>query len=215
MFMYICTYLPFSLLFVVSFVRYSLIFQVEMLYQRYFLRMNQSTTTHVLLLLLALIVALTSAHILFCTEQMKRYLTTNVTEFQSQPSENLHTSVFSAEAALYQLPLPPTPDIPQQAAINYTNHQKNENLPANYQQRQVADNLSSPMKTLQSQRLRNVNLIHELPSAANSLHSAQQQYQQYRELYSPLLLPGDSWERRKRNKQIHGPAHKHRCKRLR
>uniref|UniRef100_A0A1A9UIG2 adenylate cyclase n=1 Tax=Glossina austeni TaxID=7395 RepID=A0A1A9UIG2_GLOAU len=182
---------------------------VEMLYQRYFLRMNQSTTTHVLLLLLALIVALTSAHILFCTEQMKRYLTTNVTEFQSQPTENLHTSVVSAEAALYQLPLPP-----QQAAANYTNHQKNENLPENYQQRQVTDNLSSPMKTLQSQRLRNVNLIHELPSAANSLHSAQQQYRQYRELYSPLLSPGDSWERRKRNKQIHRPAHKHRCKRL-
>ncbi|KAL9907889.1 uncharacterized protein ACN427_003810 isoform 2-T5 [Glossina fuscipes fuscipes] len=190
--------------------------QVEMLYQRYFLRMNQSTTTHVLLLLLALIVALTSAHILFCTVQMKRYLTTNVTEFQSQPTDNLHTSVVSAEAALYQLPLPPTPDIPQQAAINYTNHQKNENLHENYQQRQVADNLSSTMKTSQSQRLRNVNLIHELPSGANSfLHSAQrQQYQQYRELYSPLLSRGDSWERRKRNKQLHGPSRKHRCKRL-
>uniref|UniRef100_A0A1B0A6Z0 adenylate cyclase n=1 Tax=Glossina pallidipes TaxID=7398 RepID=A0A1B0A6Z0_GLOPL len=188
---------------------------VEMLYQRYFLRMNQSTTTHVLLLLLALIVALTSAHILFCTEQMKHYLTTNVTEFQSQPTENLHTSAVKAEAALYQLPLPPpTTDVSQQAAINYTNHQKNENLPENYQLRQVADNLSSPMKTLQSQHLRNVNLIHELPSAANSLHSARQQYQQYRELYSPMLSPGDSWERRKRNKQTHGPAHKHRCKRL-
>ncbi|XP_053957170.1 uncharacterized protein LOC128862519 [Anastrepha ludens] len=41
--------------------------QVEMLYQRYFLRMNQSNTTHILALLLALIVALSSAQIVFTT----------------------------------------------------------------------------------------------------------------------------------------------------
>ncbi|XP_075163091.1 uncharacterized protein LOC142235716 [Haematobia irritans] len=49
--------------------------QVEMLYQRYFLRMNQSNTTHVLLLLLALILALSSAHIVFKTVQVRRNLT--------------------------------------------------------------------------------------------------------------------------------------------
>lgn len=40
-------------------------FQVEMLYQRYFLRMNQNTTNHILGLLLALILALTVIHIIF------------------------------------------------------------------------------------------------------------------------------------------------------
>uniref|UniRef100_A0A1A9W399 adenylate cyclase n=1 Tax=Glossina brevipalpis TaxID=37001 RepID=A0A1A9W399_9MUSC len=190
--------------------------QVEMLYQRYFLRMNQSTTTHVLLLLLALIVALTSAHILFCTAQLKRYLTTNVTEFQSQPTENLLTSVVS-EATLYQLQLPPTP-VPQQPTLNYTNHQKEENPHETYQHRQVTGDLSSTMKTLQPQRLRNANLIHELPSGGKTLHSAQQHYQQYHNIewqqsYA-LLSAGDSWERRKRNKQLYGRSHKHRCKRL-
>lgn len=39
--------------------------QVEMLYQRYFLRMNQSNTTHILSLLLALVVSLAAIHIIF------------------------------------------------------------------------------------------------------------------------------------------------------
>lgn len=52
------------------------IFQVEMLYQRYFLRMNQSNTTHILVLLLALILALSSAHIVFTTIQVKRNFST-------------------------------------------------------------------------------------------------------------------------------------------
>ncbi|XP_065361841.1 uncharacterized protein LOC135955418 [Calliphora vicina] len=50
--------------------------QVEMLYQRYFLRMNQSNTTHILVLLLALILALSSAHIVFTTMQVKRNFST-------------------------------------------------------------------------------------------------------------------------------------------
>nr|XP_036228094.1 uncharacterized protein LOC106620232 [Bactrocera oleae] len=49
--------------------------QVEMLYQRYFLRMNQSNTTHILALLLALIVALSSAQIAFTTLQLRRSTT--------------------------------------------------------------------------------------------------------------------------------------------
>ena len=40
-------------------------FQVEMLYQRYFLRMNQSNTTHILSLLLVLILSLAAVHIIF------------------------------------------------------------------------------------------------------------------------------------------------------
>lgn len=40
-------------------------FQVEMLYQRYFLRMNQSNTTHILSLLLALVLTLVAVHIFF------------------------------------------------------------------------------------------------------------------------------------------------------
>ncbi|KAJ6635699.1 Adenylate cyclase type 6, partial [Pseudolycoriella hygida] len=39
--------------------------QVEMLYQRYFLRMNQSNTTHILSLLLALVISLAAIHIIF------------------------------------------------------------------------------------------------------------------------------------------------------
>ncbi|GAB0092923.1 Adenylate cyclase [Sergentomyia squamirostris] len=39
--------------------------QVEMLYQRYFLRMNQSNTTHIVSLLLALVLILSVIHILF------------------------------------------------------------------------------------------------------------------------------------------------------
>lgn len=39
--------------------------QVEMLYQRYFLRMNQNNTTHIVSLLLALVLLLASIHIIF------------------------------------------------------------------------------------------------------------------------------------------------------
>ncbi|XP_022227289.2 adenylate cyclase type 5 [Drosophila obscura] len=46
--------------------------QVEMLYQRYFLRMNQSNTTHILALLLVLILALSGTHIVFTTLQLCR-----------------------------------------------------------------------------------------------------------------------------------------------
>lgn len=52
-----------------------------MLYQRYFLRMNQSNTTHILVLLLALILALSSAHIVFKTMQVKRAIETAATNF--------------------------------------------------------------------------------------------------------------------------------------
>ncbi|XP_037721480.1 adenylate cyclase type 5 isoform X2 [Drosophila subpulchrella] len=45
--------------------------QVEMLYQRYFLRMNQSNTTHILALLLALILALSCTHLVFTTLQLR------------------------------------------------------------------------------------------------------------------------------------------------
>ncbi|KAH8260653.1 hypothetical protein KR038_011220 [Drosophila bunnanda] len=46
--------------------------QVEMLYQRYFLRMNQSNTTHILALLLALVLALSCTHLVFTTLQLRR-----------------------------------------------------------------------------------------------------------------------------------------------
>ncbi|KAH8286908.1 hypothetical protein KR018_009039, partial [Drosophila ironensis] len=46
--------------------------QVEMLYQRYFLRMNQSNTTHILALLLALILALSCTQLVFTTLQLQR-----------------------------------------------------------------------------------------------------------------------------------------------
>ncbi|XP_017080398.1 adenylate cyclase type 5 [Drosophila eugracilis] len=49
--------------------------QVEMLYQRYFLRMNQSNTTHILALLLALILALSCTHLVFTTMQLRRHAT--------------------------------------------------------------------------------------------------------------------------------------------
>lgn len=43
-----------------------------MLYQRYFLRMNQSNTTHILALLLALVLALSCTHLAFTTLQLRR-----------------------------------------------------------------------------------------------------------------------------------------------
>ncbi|CAD7082581.1 unnamed protein product [Hermetia illucens] len=46
--------------------------QVEMLYQRYFLRMNQSNTTHILALLLVLVLALGTVHIAFNTINIQR-----------------------------------------------------------------------------------------------------------------------------------------------
>lgn len=51
--------------------------QVEMLYQRYFLRMNQSNTTHILTLLLALILALSCTQIVFTTLQLRRSQSTD------------------------------------------------------------------------------------------------------------------------------------------
>lgn len=45
-----------------------------MLYQRYFLRMNQSNTTHILALLLTLILALSCTHLVFTTLQLRRNL---------------------------------------------------------------------------------------------------------------------------------------------
>ncbi|XP_030561125.1 uncharacterized protein LOC115762890 [Drosophila novamexicana] len=51
--------------------------QVEMLYQRYFLRMNQSNTTHILALLLALILALSCTQIVFTTLQLRRSQSTD------------------------------------------------------------------------------------------------------------------------------------------
>ncbi|KAL7733742.1 hypothetical protein ACLKA6_011472 [Drosophila palustris] len=53
--------------------------QVEMLYQRYFLRMNQSNTTHILALLLTLILALSCTQIVFTTLQLRRNLDTSAT----------------------------------------------------------------------------------------------------------------------------------------
>ncbi|XP_049315336.1 uncharacterized protein LOC105226517 isoform X1 [Bactrocera dorsalis] len=61
--------------------------QVEMLYQRYFLRMNQSNTTHILALLLALIVALSSAQIVFTTLQLRRN-TTGTTFVRTNDTRN-------------------------------------------------------------------------------------------------------------------------------
>lgn len=48
----------------IHFQEYALHFKVEMLYQRYFLRMNQSNTTHILSLLLALVLSLAAVHII-------------------------------------------------------------------------------------------------------------------------------------------------------
>ncbi|KAH8302094.1 hypothetical protein KR044_002689 [Drosophila immigrans] len=58
--------------------------QVEMLYQRYFLRMNQSNTTHILALLLTLILALSCTHIVFTTLQLRR-------SFDAAPMQRLTT----------------------------------------------------------------------------------------------------------------------------
>ncbi|XP_073840464.1 adenylate cyclase type 6 [Musca autumnalis] len=67
--------------------------QVEMLYQRYFLRMNQSSTTHILVLLLALVLALSSAHIVFKTVQVRRNLmATNIPHIEMNNSNNISDS---------------------------------------------------------------------------------------------------------------------------
>lgn len=62
-----------------------------MLYQRYFLRMNQSNTTHILALLLTLILALSCTHLVFTTLQLRRNLdmTTTTTMTPSAAVERL------------------------------------------------------------------------------------------------------------------------------
>ncbi|XP_067645712.1 uncharacterized protein [Eurosta solidaginis] len=62
--------------------------QVEMLYQRYFLRMNQSNTTHILALLLTLVVALSSAQIVFTTLHIRH--SSVATNFQT--TNNTHNA---------------------------------------------------------------------------------------------------------------------------
>lgn len=61
-----------------------------MLYQRYFLRMNQSNTTHILALLLTLILALSCTHLVFTTLQLRRNLemttTTTTTTMMTPPA---------------------------------------------------------------------------------------------------------------------------------
>lgn len=52
-----------------------IVFQVEMLYQRYFLRMNQSNMTHVLVLLACLVFALGLLLILMLTLRSEPFLT--------------------------------------------------------------------------------------------------------------------------------------------
>ncbi|KNC26256.1 hypothetical protein FF38_01147, partial [Lucilia cuprina] len=88
--------------------------QVEMLYQRYFLRMNQSNTTHILVLLLALILALSSAHIVFTTMQVKRNFSTT---FQDDSVVNVDGSSGSNKTiimAATQLLLPGQQEIKEQ-----------------------------------------------------------------------------------------------------
>ncbi|XP_037826655.1 uncharacterized protein MAL13P1.304-like, partial [Lucilia sericata] len=88
--------------------------QVEMLYQRYFLRMNQSNTTHILVLLLALILALSSAHIVFTTMQVKRNFSTT---FQDDSVVNIGGSSGSNKTiimAATQLLLPGQQQIKEQ-----------------------------------------------------------------------------------------------------
>lgn len=57
-----------------------------MLYQRYFLRMNQSNTTHILALLLTLILALSCTHLVFTTLQLRRNLDMTTTTTMMPPA---------------------------------------------------------------------------------------------------------------------------------
>ncbi|XP_017956108.1 uncharacterized protein LOC108651148 [Drosophila navojoa] len=108
--------------------------QVEMLYQRYFLRMNQSNTTHILGLLLALILALSCTQLVYTTLQLRRSLAaphqsatglTSATirlaaqslDANATASENvthLMTATAAAAAAAPPTP-PPAPPSPQRA----------------------------------------------------------------------------------------------------
>ncbi|KAH8319317.1 hypothetical protein KR067_004024 [Drosophila pandora] len=81
--------------------------QVEMLYQRYFLRMNQSNTTHILALLLALILALSCTHLVFTTLQLQRSSTLMLELMRldtngSQTSRNLTTTTMKPPVAASQ-----------------------------------------------------------------------------------------------------------------
>ncbi|XP_068149240.1 LOW QUALITY PROTEIN: uncharacterized protein [Drosophila tropicalis] len=75
--------------------------QVEMLYQRYFLRMNQSNTTHILALLLALILALSCTHIVFTTLQLRRTFATNFAPSSSASSSTTSSSYAIKMESLY------------------------------------------------------------------------------------------------------------------
>lgn len=71
--------------------------QVEMLYQRYFLRMNQSNTTHILALLLTLILALSCTHLVFTTLQLRRNLEMTTTTTMMTPSAAVERLLLLAE----------------------------------------------------------------------------------------------------------------------
>ncbi|XP_017861187.1 PREDICTED: uncharacterized protein LOC108612728 isoform X3 [Drosophila arizonae] len=110
--------------------------QVEMLYQRYFLRMNQSNTTHILGLLLTLILALSCTQLVYTTMQLRRSLATpnhpatgltsatirlaaQSLDANATASENV-THLMTATAAAAAAPLaqptpPPAPPSPQRA----------------------------------------------------------------------------------------------------
>ncbi|XP_023178612.2 adenylate cyclase type 6 isoform X2 [Drosophila hydei] len=103
--------------------------QVEMLYQRYFLRMNQSNTTHILGLLLTLILALSCTQLVYTTLQLRRSqpatgLTSATIRLAAQQldsnatnSENVtHFMTATATAAPAAPPTaPPSPPSPQPA----------------------------------------------------------------------------------------------------
>lgn len=112
--------------------------QVEMLYQRYFLRMNQSNTTHILGLLLTLILALSCTQLVYTTMQLRRSLATpNLTsatirlaaqslDANATASENvthLMTATAAAAAPLAQPTPPPAPPSPQRAKQMSHHHQ--------------------------------------------------------------------------------------------
>lgn len=71
--------------------------QVEMLYQRYFLRMNQSNTTHILALLLTLILALSCTHLVFTTLQLRRNLDMTTTTTTMTPPAAVELLLLLAE----------------------------------------------------------------------------------------------------------------------
>lgn len=68
-----------------------------MLYQRYFLRMNQSNTTHILALLLTLILALSCTHLVFTTLQLRRNLDMTTTTTTMTPPAAVERLLLLAE----------------------------------------------------------------------------------------------------------------------